>query len=571
MARARVRSTRWLLLACLASACTHGKKPAPPREQAPAIAPAAVDSDWQAGRLPAAETEGTPVAGGELVVRLDADPPSLNTLIDPDRIASWVIRHRVYEGLVRSDPYDDPNYRIQPELAESWEISPDGRRYTFHLRKGVKFHDGEPFSARDVIATFDKIRDQTTKAASTRSYFEELQSIAAPDEFTVVFVWKRPYFLTLDSIADVIIQPAHVIAKLSGAQYNDAATNPLNRHPIGTGPFRFASWDSHEKIVIARNDGYYGDKPYLDRVVFRIVPDATVAQQLAERGELDLLYKIPTEAWMRLDPALQAHWYRSRFFSSNYGWIGWNELRPYFSDKNVRRALTMLVDRPGIIDKLLHGLYKPTTCHFYWASKACDPALKPLPFDPEAAAKLLDEAGWIDHDHDGVRDKNGQPFHFVFMLPSASTEAARWAAKIKEDLSHVGIEMDLQRVEWAAFLKRLRDHDFDAATLAWSSDARGDPTQIWHSSSIQDGSNYISYRNPAVDKLIEDARAILDEDARDALYRKFGAILHDEQPYTFMYVRSELDMINKRVKGARATLYWWQFERMWIDPSVKGR
>jgi peptide/nickel transport system substrate-binding protein len=569
-------------LACawLCCACTHGKRqsagatpsaPAPSASAAPAAAEAALDPDWQAGRLPAAETEGTPALGGELVVRLDADPPSLNVLLDPDRYAAWVVRHRVYQGLVRADPYDDPEYRIRPELAESWEISPDGRIYTFHLRKDVKWHDGEPFTARDVIATMDKIRDPKTKAASARSYFEELQSYAAPDPFTVVMTWKRAYFLTLDAVSDVTIQPAHVIGKLSAVQYNDAATNPLNRHPIGTGPFRFASWESHSKIVLERNDAYSGRKPYLDRVVFRIVPDFAVALSLAERGEIDLLYKVTSEQWVHLDPALQQHWFRSRFYSSNYGWIGWNETRPWFGDKNVRRALTMLVDRPGIIDKLLFGLPKPVTCHFYWASPACDPNLKPLPYDPEAATKLLDAAGWTDHDGDGVRDKAGQAFRFVFMLPSSSLEAARWAAKVKEDLAHVGIEMALQQVEWAAFLKRLTAHEFDAATLFWASDARGDPTQVWHSSGIQGGSNYISYKNSTVDKLIEDARVTLDTGARDALYRKFGAILHDEQPYTFLYVRPELDLLNKRIKGARATLYWWQLEDLWIDPAVKGR
>ena len=323
--------------------------------------------------------------------------------------------------------------------------------------------------------------------------------------------------------------------------------------------------------MLERNDAYGGRKPYLERVVFRIVPDATVALSLAERGEIDLVHKLAAEQWVHLDPAFQQHWFRSRFYSSNYAWIGWNESRPLFVDKNVRRALTMLVDRPGIIDKLLFGLPKPVTCQFYWASPACDATIKPLPYDPDAAGKLLDAAGWTDHDGDGVRDKAGQRFHFVFMLPSASVEAARWAAKVKEDMAHVGVEMELQQVEWAAFLKRLTDHEFDAATLLWSSEARGDPTQLWHSSGIAGGSNYISYKNPVADKLIEDARVTLDAPARDALYRKFGAILHDEQPYTFMYVRPELDLLNKRIKGARPNLYLWQFEDIWIDPSAKGR
>jgi peptide/nickel transport system substrate-binding protein len=561
-------------------ACTRGKQPASSTE--PGITPTApsaaavqtsntVDEDWQLGRLPASVTSGTPVSGGELVVTIPSDPPSLNTIIDNDGMATRIVRHHVCQALVGVDPYDEPAYRYRPELAERWDVSEDGKTYTFHLRKDLKWHDGQPFTSKDVIATFDKIQDPTTKAATTRSFFEELKSYSAPDDYTVVTAWKRPYFLVLDNLSDTLIQPAHVIGKLTGMQYNEAATNPLNRHPIGTGPFRFVEWQSHAKIVLARNDAYAGRKTYLDRVVYRIQGDPTVMLQLAERNEIDLVQQLTSEQWVNMtSPVLRTQWNRVRFYPNFYAWIGWNAKRPYFADKNVRRALTMLVDRPGIIDKLLFGLPRPTTCHFYWKSAECDPELKPLPYDPEAAGKLLDAAGWSDHDGDGVRDKAGRPFHFVFMLPSAAVEAARWAAKIKEDLSRVGIEMELQKVEWAAFSKRLRDHEFDACTLLWGSEARGDPTQIWHSSAIQGGSNYVSYKNAAVDKLIEDGRTTLDDDARNALFRKLGAILHDEQPYTWMYIRPQLDLISKRVKGLKPSLYWWQFEDAWLDPQGRG-
>jgi peptide/nickel transport system substrate-binding protein len=167
-----------------------------------------------------------------------------------------------------------------------------------------------------------------------------------------------------------------------------------------------------------------------------------------------------------------------------------------------------------------------------------------------------------------VRDRAGVPFKFVFMLPVGSVEAALWVAKLKEDLGRVGIEMEIQNVEWAAFTKRLTEHRFDACTLLWGGGPRGEPTQIWHSNSTKGGSNYIGYKNPELDKLIEEARGVFDADKRDAMYRKFGAILHDEQPYTFMYVRPELNLLSKRVKGARQSLMWWQFESMWLEPDA---
>jgi peptide/nickel transport system substrate-binding protein len=361
-----------------AGACTRGKSreeraaqqagPAQPSALQPAAAakPDVNDDAWLAGRLPASMAEGQPKAGGELTVGITTDPPSLNTNIDADYIASMVTSHRIYQSLINVDPLDDPNYRYVPELATSWEISPDNLTYTFHLRTGVVWHDGRPFTARDVLATLDKIQDQTTKAVHVRSYTQDLASYQAPDDFTVVLVWKKPYFLTLDTIADLPIQPAHVIGGLTGRHYNEAATNPLNRHPVGTGPFKFEKWESNTKVVLSRNEAYWGQKAHLERLVFRIQQDPTVMLQLAERGEIDIMDRVTSDQWVHMDsPALRKHWHRSKFYSANYGFIGWNQERPMFADKRVRRALTMLVDRPGVIEKMLHGLPKATTCHFY--------------------------------------------------------------------------------------------------------------------------------------------------------------------------------------------------------------
>lgn len=560
------------LLSTATVACKRGQpNPAERPAQAevkPVKSVPAVEDAWQAGRLPASVLAGEPQRGGELIVGIEVEPQSLNTILSSDGMAKRIANTRVYESLVRVDASDDPRYAIVPRLAERWEISADGRVYTFHLRHDVHWHDGKPFSARDVIATLDKMRDPHTLAASTRADFVELDKYVAPDPWTVVLTWKHAYFMALDAVADLMIQPAHVIGKLTAAQYNEAAKNPLNRAPLGTGPFKFVTWESQVKIVLQRNPEYWGRQAYLDRLIFRIVPDATVRLQLAERGELQLLYKVKTEQWLDMGShELQAHWNRSRFYAAKYTWIGWNSQRSFFGDARVRRAMTMLVDRPGIIDKLMHGLPRATTCHFYWASYACDPSLLPLPYDPAAAGALLDEADIRDHDGDGLRDHQGKPFRFSLSVPSSASESARQAAKIKEDMGRAGIDVQIERVEWAAFLKRMNEHDFDATMLIWSGDARMDPTQIWHSSSIDGGSNFIGYRNAEVDRLIAQARVTLDDVARDALYRQFGAILHAEQPYTFLYVPAELDLLHERVHGARPSLYGWQFEDLWLAPG----
>jgi len=534
--------------------------------------PKSADS-WQRGQLPADILKGTPRQGGEVRIQIGSEPPSLNTLVDSDWWAAQITGRHVYESLLEIDPYDYPRYRVRPCLAERWEVSPDQRTYTFWLRRDVRWHDGEPFTSRDVVATFDKIQDPTTKAMHVRAYTQELSSYRAIGKYEVQFRLKRPYFLMLDGVfADVPIQPAHLIQRMNGRQYNEAATNPLNRHPVGTGPFRFVRWDTNQRIVLERNNAYWRRPPHIERLVFRIVKDATVALELAERNDLDVVSRIRSEQWVTMDERrFRPHYHRSLFYDANYAWIGYNLDRPVFSDRRVRTAMTMLTNRPGIIRALLHGLAKPTTCHFYWASPACDPSIRPLPYDPIRAVDELEKAGWTDHDGDGIRDKGGTALRYVFMLPAGSEDAARMATLIKEDLGRAGIDMQLQRVEWSAFLSRLRDRDFDACTLSWASGSpREDPTQVWHSMSINGGSNFVGFRNARADAIMDEARGELDDDRRNRLYRELGRILHWEQPYTWLYVRPRLSLVHRRLFGVRETLPGWQYEDWWIDDKRAG-
>lgn len=552
---------------CIKSGGEKKAVPEAPRvEPGPETAPPE-DSYWRDGRLPPEIAAGTPRRGGQVTVQLFSEPPSLNHLIDPDAWTVRMVHGFVYEPLVAIDPYDDPDYGHVPVLAERWEVSEDGRTYTFHLRRGVRWHDGTPFTAKDVVATFDKIQDPTTKAVHVRAYTEDLERYEALDEHTVRFVWKRPYFLTLDFFADQPILPAHVIAKLSGAEFNEAKTNPLNRHPIGTGPFRFVEWKPGERIVFERNDAYWGRKAWLDRLTFRIVPDPVVALQLAERGELDLVTRIVPQTWGELD-RLRDRFYRWRYHEAGYTYVGWNEARPMFADKRVRRAMTLLIDRPGIIGGLMGGLPLPTACEFYWKGPDCPANVRPLPYDPAAGRRLLAEAGWKDSDGDGLLDKDGAPFRFSLLVPATSVELERIATKVKDDLSRSGIDLEVRKVEWAALLGRLRDHDFDACALAWSGGPRTDPAQIWHSDAVKDGSNWVGFRSAKADALIDEAKTTLDDTKRHALYHHLVRLLHDEQPYTWLYVRPRLELVSRRIHGLRPSLMYWQWEDGWVEDAA---
>lgn len=526
--------------------------------------------EWVDGVLPEAVTQiegAEPREGGEITVHIHTEPPSLCTARHSDLMATRVTKHKIYEMLLRVDPYDHPDYNFQPELAEALpEISEDGLVHTLRLRQGVKWHDGEEFNADDVIASYDVIRHEETLTDHMNSYLEELDSYEKIDDHTIRFTWKRPYFLALDVYELVPIMPEHVLSTCEGADFNEATTNPLMRHPVGTGPWKFIEWESHERIVVERFDDYWGDKPHLEKITFRIIEDSNVPVQLAERGELDIVTRIPSAEWADMDSQyIKDNYHRSRFQENNYAWIGWNMERPFFSDKRVRQALTMLVDKEGIMGSILQGLPLPTNCHFYAPRAECDFEHEPWPYDPVRATRLLDEAGWTDSNNDGTRDKDGVEFSFTFMLPSSSREAGQWLTKIKEDFERAGVDLNIQRVEWAIFTRRLREHDFDACTLLWGDTSpRTDPNQIWHSSSAEGGSNYVSFKNDRVDEIIEQARVTLDDDARLALYREFGQILQEEQPYTWMYSRPRLSLVHTRLRGVRESLGWYVFRDWWI-------
>jgi peptide/nickel transport system substrate-binding protein len=573
----------WLALLGIGCRCTEEDR-ARDQAGAPLVATeqsgatrAGPSEAWLRGDLAAQrahEARLTPRMGGEVVLQLPESPPSLNTIVDEDWWVSRIVDHNVYESLLSVSWYDHPRYQHVPELAERWEVSQDGRLVTFHLRKGVTWHDGKPFGSRDVKATFDKVLDPKTKAAHLRATLEELERYEVIDEATIRFFLKNPHFVALDAFASIPIHPAHVIEGLTGSEYNKARTNPLNRAPIGTGPFRFERWEPNVKIVFKRHPDYWGEKAHLDRLVFRQVMEAEVGLQLAERGELDVVTRIEPGQWARMAERerLVSHYDRSRFNAYSYAWIGWNQNNPRFQDKRVRRALTLLTDRAGIIKSLMYDLFTPTDCHFYVESKElCDPKTPKLAYDPMAASKLLEEAGWKDRNSDGVLDKDGMRFELTLMLPVEDDEAQRLGAKLKEDFARVGIGMALQSVEWGAFSERLRERKFDACMLVWGfSLPREDPTKIWHSKSIDGGSNYVGFRHARADAIMETARRELDPAKRNALYRELMEILRDEQPYTWLYTYPNLTLYAKRLRGVRESLLGFRYRDFWVaaDPGL---
>jgi len=526
------------------------------------------DEYWLDGRLPPSVKEGKQVPGGTFVLRASHDPPNLSPhVVDPlDLLATRLTQGRIYETLYRIDSSDHPRYQLLPAAAESHEESPDHLTFTFHLRKGMRFHDGTPVTARDVEATLRKILDPSEPTASARSYFTDVKEYKALDDHTFRVVLHKPYFLFFRQIATTLpIMPKHLIEK------GEFRTNPIHRAPVGSGPWKFKSWTAMHEIVLERNDDYWGKKPLLERLVVRIVPDHTVATQMFERGEFDLMQQIQHATWTDLsrNPRLVEGYHRIRFFPKNYEWLGWNAERPFFKDKRVRKAMALLFDRDEFNRLFLSDLERPTACHFYLEGGECDPSLIPLPYDPTGARRLLEDAGWRDSDGDGVRDKDGVKFRFTFSIPSSSVFLAKLSVVLKESYRKEGIEMDIARAEWPVFIKRVYDRDFDACSMIWGdADVLSDPYQLWHSSQTRDGTNFVGFKNARADELIEQARVEFDTERRGEMYRELGRILYDEQPYMWINVRPDLDAVKKRVKNIRPSLNWYNFEEIWLADAL---
>ncbi|HNR89207.1 MAG TPA: peptide-binding protein [Spirochaetota bacterium] len=473
-----------------------------------------------------------------LAIHMGAEPSHLNPITSTEAVASS-INNYIYENLVDRD-YD--TLEIVPQLAERWTISPDRLRYVFHLKRGVVWSDGVEFTADDVVYSYERIKDPKVACAPLKVYYIDVTSCRALDRYTVEFVYSKRYFRALEICGGMPLVPKHVFN--DGTDFN---THTKNRSPVGTGPYRFERWDTGKRIVLIANERYRGKKPAVRRVVYTIVAEINVALQMLKKGELDLMGVRPIQ-WVRQtnSESFLARYRKLKYFMPYFSYIGWNSRRAWFSDKRVRRALTHLVNREAILEKLEFGQGMVVSGDSYVFSKNYNQNIKPWPYDPAAARELLRQAGWVDSDRDGVLDKDGKKFSFTFTMSSGSKFAERLSTILKEDFAKAGIQMSINRYEWAVFVKKLHERDFDAVTLAWSLDWESDPYQLWHSSQVKDGSNYCGFVNREADGIIERVRAEFDPVARMRLLHRFHEILHEEQPYTFLYCTPALVVVSKR-------------------------
>ena len=521
---------------------------------------------------------GAPVQGDWLIVRYEGEPDKLNPLLSTSTYANYAMfganSSQIYEFLMA---YDMKDWTFTKPLIASAppEVSADHLTYTFPIREGIKWHDGQMLTPNDVLFTFKAAMCPLVDSAQYRSYLGDLTDVQI-DGNKIRFIVSKPNVNNVSNLGNILaIVPKHVFdpeGLLDSVTFKDIIGpkgktdpkikkfadqfngHPANRAPVGTGPYKFEKWDTGKELSMVRNDEYWGTKPYLDRVVVRFIADYTAALTALKAGEIDLVQRLqPIQyAQQTNGPAFDQQFTKAKYSLPGVFYIVWNNERPFLKDKRVRQALTMLVDRQKIIETLRFGLGKIATGPLNPNSYDYNPNINPWPYDPKRAAQLLDEAGWTDHDGDGIRDKDGVKFKFEFLGGTGSTIFTQLSPVLRDAFQKAGIEMTERIVEFNVMSENLKDHKFDAASIGTTSDLVQDPYQIWHSSAAQNrGSNWSSFKNAESDHLLEQARLEFDPEKRKELYWKWQEIIHDEQPYTFLYDLEDPAAYSKRFQNVQ--------------------
>jgi peptide/nickel transport system substrate-binding protein len=504
----------------------------------------ACSSENNKAQIPAADSAGdtSPVPGDVLVSASLGDASNLIPMLASDA-SSHEVSGYIYNGLVK---YDE-NYNIVPDLAESWDIKDGGRRLRFHLRRDVYWHDGEKFDAHDVMFTYRTIIDPETPTAYAEKY-KLVKEARLIDDYTIEFTYEKPLAPALISWGALQMLPEHLL------KGTDISTSPLTRRPVGTGPFKFKTWEPGSRIVLERNERYFDSPPNLMAVLLRVIPDQNTQFMELRAGNIDIMGLSPLQYLRQTDSAdFNRRYTKYKYLADGYTFLGFNLERKPFDDVRVRQAIAHAIDKEEIIKGVLMGLGEEATGPYKPGTKWHNPKVKRYAYDPGKALALLKEAGYEDTDRDGFVDRNGVPFSFTIVTNQGNPLRDKTAQIIQERLKEVGIQVKIRVIEWTVFLKEYVDRgNFDAIILGWNIIQDPDIHNVWHSANaVRGGLNFVMYKNAEVDSLLVQGRHTFDELERKKCYFRIQEILAEEQPYVFLYVPYSLPVVSSRIHGIK--------------------
>lgn len=468
---------------------------------------------------------------GKLVVAQGSDPPTLDPLYDAS-IPSGVVLNNIYDCLVRR-VFKDGKIQHEPMLATSWEMIND-TAWIFHLRKGVKFHNGEDFNAETVRYNFERVLNPGQKFKGLpnrrRYYFDYIDSVTIVDPYTVKITTKTPIAFLIVNLGWGLPIVPHQYTVEKGDAY-------VASHPVGTGPFKFARWVKDEEIVLEANESYWGGAPSIKTLVFKPIPEDSTRVAALMGGDVDIAKNVP----IHLVPMITSS-NRAKVITTPGGLnlsVHLNSVRKGspLQDKRVRQAINYGVDKENIVRQVLEGYGIPMGSPLNSAHFGYDPAIKPYPYDPGKAKALLKEAGY------------GDGLNLTFDSPSGRYAKDKEVAEaIVGQLAKVGITVKLNVLEWGSYSQKIfssegADH---MNTLAWAASFDADSILL---PLLYTGQTLSRYSNKKLDNLLDQARSTMDPKRRERIYHQALELIHDDAAWLFLYQGIDIYGVSNRVQN----------------------
>ena len=521
------------------------------------LALAACDGGGDAGASSADEVPEAERFGGTAVIGGAGDLQSMNGLVSSDYNSNNIQRHMLFMTTVQ---YDE-NLQLVPYLAESWDtvrVAGDSLELTFRIRQDVRGHDGTPTTAADVFFTYQRAIDPLTAFPNISGFDLYSRRAELVDPFTFK-VRLKPHADFLDMWAQTAIMPEHILGQVPPAEL---IQNGFRYEPVGNGPFRFVRRVPNQEWVFEANPDFpegLGGPPYLERIVYRSIPEATTLLTELLTGNVDLyLAPLPDMAdQIRATQDVELRSWRFR----QYEYIAWNTRLPLFSDARVRRALTMAIDRQQMVDALRRGFGEvghSVVTPAHWSYDPSDTEAM-IPYDPEGARRLLTEAGWTMGRDSILRNAQGTPFRFSLMTNAENNNRRDAVEIVQAQLRPFGIVVEPRFIEFVTMVSVLqgsvnpageRTRDFDASVGGWVVFFRQDDTDILHCKRLNQPYQYVGFCNPRVDALIDTLAVTMDREQARPLWREYQRLMIQESPYTVLYYPERLGAVRRRLQGA---------------------